>query len=148
MRPYASATVAHCSPVGPLNRHIIKIGKIINDWVRIAEKLIGTPYVWGGRNSIGLDCSALLQLSYQTYGENIPRNSIDQSLLKKEIIKNKSLLKRGHAVFWKGHVAIMADETNCVHANAFHMEVSKEPLDSIILRTKNHDPILKIMNFN
>ena len=70
-------------------KHIIKNEDKIDDWVSTAEKLLGTPYVWGGRNSIGLDCSALLQLSYQTYGENIPRNSIDQSLLNKEIINNK-----------------------------------------------------------
>ena len=54
-------------------KHIIKNEDKIDDWVGTAEKLIGTPYVWGGRNSIGLDCSALLQLSYQTYGKKIPR---------------------------------------------------------------------------
>ena len=70
-------------------KHIIKNEDKIDDWVITAEKLIGTPYVWGGRNSIGIDCSALLQLSYQTNGENIPRNSIDQSLISKEIINNK-----------------------------------------------------------
>ncbi len=130
------------------SNHIIKIGKKISDWVSIAEKMIGTPYVWGGRNSMGLDCSALLQLSYQTYGENIPRNSIDQSLLNKELIKDKNSLKRGFAVFWKGHVGIMADKINCIHANAFHMEITKEPLLDIISRTNGDDPIIKIMNFN
>ena len=58
--------------------HIVTIDHIIDDWVSIAEKLIGTPYVWGGRDSIGIDCSALLQLSLQAYGKNIPRNTIDQ----------------------------------------------------------------------
>tara|TARA_B100001059_G_C17822567_1_gene579227 strand:+ start:969 stop:1724 length:756 start_codon:yes stop_codon:yes gene_type:complete len=130
------------------NNHIIKNNHKIDDWVSIAERLIGTPYVWGGRNSIGLDCSALLQLSYQTYGENIPRNSIDQSLLNKEIIKRKENLKRGAAIFWKGHVGIMIDELNCVHANAFHMEVSKEPLVDIINRAGKDNPIIKILNFN
>lgn len=128
--------------------HIIKIGSKIKDWVSIAETLIGTPYVWGGRNSIGLDCSALLQLSYQTYGENIPRNSIDQSLLKKEIINKNNILKRGFAIFWEGHVGIMTDELNCVHANAFHMAVSKEPLSNIINRANKNNPVIKIMNFN
>ena len=128
--------------------HLIKIGKKINDWVSIAEKMIGTPYVWGGRNSIGLDCSALLQLSYQTYGENIPRNSIDQLSLKKKIIIDKNSLERGFTVFWKGHVGIMTDEKSCIHANAFNMEVTKEPLADIISRTKEDNPILKIMNFN
>ena len=130
------------------SKHIIKNTEKINDWVNIAEKLIGTPYVWGGRNSIGLDCSALLQLSYQTYGEDIPRNSIDQSLLNKEIIHNKDKLKRGFVVFWEGHVGIMVNETYCIHANAFHMEVSKEPLVNILERAGKKNPIMKIINFN
>ena len=46
----------------------------VKDWVVMAEQLEGTPYRWGGRDTIGIDCSALLQLSYQTYGEMIPRN--------------------------------------------------------------------------
>ena len=129
-------------------KHIIKKEDKIDDWVSIAEKLIGTPYVWGGRNSMGLDCSALLQLSYQTYGENIPRNSIDQSLLTKEVINKKEKLKRGFVIFWKGHVGIMVDEANCIHANAFHMEVSKEPLLNILKRTSKSNPIIRVMNFN
>ena len=138
--------------------HLMSIDKKIDDWVLIgsivpngpfiAERLIGTPYVWGGRDSIGLDCSALLQLSYQTYGENIPRNSIDQSLLEKKIIRDQEACERGFVVFWKGHVAIMTDNLNCVHANAFHMEVSKEPLSHIIKRSENNLKIIKIMNFN
>ena len=56
----------------------------------------------------------------------------------KEIIKEKHCLKRGYTVFWKGHVGIMADEKNCIHANAFHMEVTKEPLIDIISRTEKH----------
>lgn len=129
-------------------KHIIKNEEKIDDWVGVAEKLIGTPYIWGGRNSIGLDCSALLQLSYQTHGENIPRNSIDQSLLNKEIINCKEKMKRGFVVFWKGHVGIMTDEIHCIHANAFHMEVSREPLADIMKRTGKSNLITKVMNFN
>ena len=131
-----------------LRKHIIRKEDKIDDWVSTAEKLIGTPYIWGGRNSIGLDCSALLQLSYQTYGENIPRNSIDQSLLNKTIVNNNEKLKRGFVIFWKGHVGIMVDENYCIHANAFHMEVSKEPLINILERGGKNNPIIKIMNFN
>ncbi len=130
------------------SNHIIKIGDTIHDWVSIAENLIGTPYVWGGRNSIGLDCSALLQLSFQTYGENIPRDSKDQLLLQKEIINNQDLLERGFVVFWKGHVGIMVDKLNCVHANSFHMQVTKEPLINIVKRTNINNRIIKMMNFN
>jgi len=130
------------------SKHIIKNDEKIDDWVSTAEKLIGTPYVWGGRNSIGLDCSALLQLSYQTYGQSIPRNTMDQLLLNKEIITNKEKLKRGYTIFWEGHVGIMVDENYCIHANAFHMEVSKEPLVNILDREGKNNPIIKIMNFN
>ena len=129
-------------------KHLIKNENKIDDWVITAEKLIGTPYVWGGRDSMGLDCSALLQLSYQTYGEKIPRNSHDQSLLNKETIKKNEPLKRGFTIFWKRHVGIMVDETYCIHANAFHMEVSKEPLVKILERVGKDYPIIKIMNFN
>ena len=129
-------------------KHIIKNEDKIADWVVTAEKLIGTPYVWGGRDTLGIDCSALLQLSYQTHGENIPRNSIDQSLLSKQIIHNNEKLKRGFVVFWNGHVGIMVNETCCIHANAFHMEVSKEPLTNILKRNGKNNPIIKIMNFN
>ena len=128
--------------------HIVKLNKKIKDWVGIAEKLIGTPYVWGGRDSIGLDCSALLQLSYQTYGINIPRNTIDQLSINKEVITNLNELERGYVVFWKGHVAIMVNKSNCIHANAHHMETFIEPLTDVINRMGQEYPIIKIMNFN
>ena len=66
-------------------KHIVKLQHKVKDWVEIAQLLEGTPYKWGGRDTIGLDCSALLQLSYQTYGETIPRNSSQQVKLKKKI---------------------------------------------------------------
>lgn len=130
------------------SHHIIEKNTNIKDWVTIAEKLIGSPYVWGGRNSIGLDCSALLQLSYQTYGEDIPRNTKYQLLLNKKTISNLDMLERGFVIFWQGHVGIMVDKLNCIHANAYHMEVSIEPLANIIKRMGRGNPIVKIMNFN
>ena len=128
-----------------LKQDIVPIDYKVKDWVSIAEKLIGTPYKWGGRNSLGIDCSALLQLSYQTYGQNLPRNSMHQMEIK---IENNDLsnLKRGFAVFWKGHVAIMLDHLNCIHANAFHMKTIVEPLKTIIMRMGNKNPIIKIID--
>ena len=130
------------------SHHIIGKDSKIQDWVSIAEKLIGSPYVWGGRNSIGLDCSALLQLSYQTYGEDIPRNTNNQLLLNKETIHRTDILERGFVVFWQGHVGIMLDKLNCIHSNSYHKEVAVEPLANIISRIGKENPVLKIMNFN
>ena len=130
------------------SNHIVTIDNKVRDWVSVAEKLIGTPYKWGGRDSIGLDCSALLQLSCQAYGDNIPRNTDDQVTLQKEIITDINKLDRGFSVFWKGHVGLMVDQLNCIHANAFHMETIIEPLNDIIVRMGNEYQIIKMMNFN
>jgi hypothetical protein len=129
-------------------KHIVKLCHKVKDWVEVAQLLEGTPYKWGGRDTIGLDCSALLQLSYQTYGESIPRNTSQQVQLKKKYIKNINDLKRGCVVFWKGHVGIMIDKFNCIHANAFHMQTKIEPLDLIINRIGKDLKIIKMMDFN
>ena len=128
--------------------HIVCIDHKTKDWVAVAELLVGTPYKWGGRDTLGIDCSALLQLSYQTYGEDIPRNTSQQVKLKKDFIRNIEDLKRGCVIFWKGHVGIMIDKFNCIHANAFHMQTKIEPLNKIVNRMGNEYNIIKMMNFN
>jgi hypothetical protein len=128
--------------------HIVELNHKVKDWVKIAQLLEGTPYRWGGRDTIGLDCSALLQLSYQTNGETIPRNTSQQIQLKKKCIKDIDDLKRGCVVFWKGHVGIMIDKLNCIHANAFHMQTKIETLSQIINRIGKDLNITKMMDFN
>ncbi len=130
------------------SNHVVKIRHIVKDWVAIAESLINTPYRWGGKDTIGIDCSALLQLSYENYGEIIPRNTIDQIKLIKPTINDVSALRRGYVVFWRGHVAIMTDKLNCVHANAFHMKTIIEPLKDVMSRMDKKHKIQKILNFN
>ncbi len=128
------------------SKHIVSLDHIVEDWVAKAQLFEGTPYKWGGRDSIGIDCSALLQLSYQAYGKNIPRNTSQQIKLKKKNIENINNLKRGCVIFWSGHVGIMIDNLNCIHANAFHMQTKTEPLSQIIDRSDHN--IIKMMDFN
>jgi hypothetical protein len=130
------------------SKHIIRVNEKVKDWVTVAEQLIGTPYKWGGRNTLGIDCSALIQLSYQPYGQNIPRNTKDQININKQIITDLSKLKRGCVVFWDGHVGVMVDKKNCLHSNAYHMKTIIEPLKDIIIRMGKEYKILKIINFN
>jgi len=129
-------------------KHIVKIDNKISDWVAVAESLEGTPYKWGGRDTVGLDCSALLQLAYQTYGAILPRNTSDQVNLNKPNVTIIDKLKRGCVIFWKGHVGIMVDRLNCIHANAYHMKTITEPLIDIINRTNKENQIVKMMDFN
>lgn len=129
-------------------KHIVTDDHKLNDWVSVCESLLETPYKWGGRDTIGLDCSALLQLSYQTYGYKIPRNTRDQLKLQKKVVKDINKLDRGFVVFWRGHVGIMVDSVNCIHANAFHMKTVIEPIIEIIKRMGKNYQIIKMMNFN
>ena len=130
------------------SNHLVSIDHKTKDWVATAQLLEGTPYKWGGRDTIGIDCSALLQLAYQTYGEILPRNTSEQVNLKKPNINIIDKLKRGCVVFWKGHVGIMVDKFNCIHANAYHMKTVTEPLVDIISRMDEDHQIVKMMDFN
>ena len=129
-------------------KHIVEFNHKVLDWVTIAETLEGTPYKWGGRDTIGLDCSALLQLAYQTYGQVISRNTSDQVNLEKPNISEFNKLRRGCVIFWEGHVGIMIDKVNCIHANAYHMKTVTEPLIDIINRMDKDHQIVKMMDFN
>ena len=130
------------------SKHIVSLDHKFKDWVASALILDGTPYKWGGRDTLGIDCSALLQLSYQTYGKSIPRNTSQQIKLNKKLVENVNDLKRGCVVFWDGHVGIMTSSLNCIHANAFHMQTKIEPLNETINRIGKNFNILKMMDFN
>ena len=129
-------------------KHIVKLNHKVSDWVKIAQSLEGIPYKWGGRDTVGIDCSALLQLSYQTYGQVISRNTSDQVNLEKPNISELDNLRRGCVIFWEGHVGIMIDKVNCIHANAYHMKTVTEPLIDIINRMDKDHQIVKMMDFN
>src|SRR5262245_31592812 len=46
-----------------------------SDFVSVAERFLGSPYLWGGKTSLGLDCSGLVQVSLQATGVACPRDS-------------------------------------------------------------------------
>ena len=105
----------------------------VDDWVTIAEKLVGSPYKWGGRCAWGLDCSALVQLALAAGGIDALRDSGPQHHIGSGI-DDLSQLQRGDLVFWHGHVGIMQDGKTLLHANAHHMAVASEPLGDVITR--------------
>ena len=105
------------------------------DFVAVAERFVGVPYLWGGKTSLGLDCSGLVQISLQAAGISCPRDSDMQELALGKLSSLASL-RRGDLVFWKGHVAIAIDPETLIHANAHHMMVAIEPLADAIARIK------------
>jgi len=113
-------------------QHLAPIGVFETDVAAVAEQFLGAPYLWGGRESLGLDCSGLVQQALFACGLACPRDADQQADLGRAIERKD--FGRGDLVFWKGHVAIGLDETRVVHANGHHMMVAIEPLDEAIRR--------------
>jgi cell wall-associated NlpC family hydrolase len=117
--------------------HLAQIGDMEPDFVAVAERFLGVPYLWGGKTSLGLDCSGLVQVALTACGLACPRDSDMQELaLGKPLAGafDPSGLERGDLVFWKGHVAIVRDRGSIIHANAFHMAVAIEPISEAVAR--------------
>jgi len=118
-------------------RHLVSIDARESDFVAVAERFLGAPYLWGGKTSLGLDCSGLLQVALGACGIASPRDStVQEQALGKELSIPYSELRRGDLVFWQRHVAIVRDVTSLVHANAFHMAVAFEPIAQAIARIR------------
>jgi cell wall-associated NlpC family hydrolase len=117
-------------------RHLAPIESTEPDFVAVAERFVGVPYLWGGKTSLGLDCSGLVQVALTAGGIACPRDSDmqERALGTALPVDDVAGLRRGDLAFWKGHVAIVRDAETFVHANAFHMAVAIEPIAQALRR--------------
>jgi cell wall-associated NlpC family hydrolase len=113
-----------------VEEHLAPVDHAEADYVAVAERFVGTPYYWGGRESLGLDCSGLVQQALYASGRACPRDSDQQAAIGEPV----ETLRRGDLVFWRGHVAIMTSEATIVHASGWHMAVVVEPLAEAVAR--------------
>jgi cell wall-associated NlpC family hydrolase len=116
-------------------RHLAPLDAAAPDFVAVAERFIGVPYLWGGKTSLGIDCSGLVQVALTACGIVCPRDSDMQRALGTAVAAGDFAgLRRGDLVFWKGHVAVMRDAATLLHANAFYMAVAAEPVREAVER--------------
>jgi len=116
--------------------HTAPLGSFADDFVAVAETFAGTPYLWGGRTSVGLDCSGLVQLAAGAAGHAVPRDADMQEAEAGHPVEWSEgvALSRGDLVFWEGHVGIMTSPEDFIHANAHHLAVQTEPLKEAAAR--------------
>jgi len=119
-------------------QHVGSIDRHAEDFVAVAERFAGTPYLWGGKSSLGIDCSGLVQVSLNAAGIGCPRDSdMQQDGLGRILgLAESSKLQRGDLIFWKGHVAIVRDADSIVHANAHHMATVLENTRDAVARIR------------
>lgn len=125
-------------------RHVAPIGHSLGDAVTIAAQLIGAPYLWGGRGAGGIDCSGLVQIALALAGIACPRDSDQQREVVGSELAADEPLTRGDLVFFPGHVGIMVDADTLLHANAWWMAVTSEPLQTVVdrLAPRYEQPVL------
>ncbi len=116
--------------------HLAPVGVDEPDFVAVAERFLGSPYLWGGKTALGIDCSGLVQVSLTACGVACPRDS-DMQEEALGVAVDRAELRRGDLVFWKGHVAIVRDRDTLIHANAFHMAVAIEPVAAAVTRIQD-----------
>ena len=107
-------------------RQLTPVGAFEADPAAIAERFLGTPYLWGARDGVGIDCSALVMQTLNACGLGCPRDTDLQAAIGEAV--DPAVLRRGDLVCWPGHVGLMLDEARLIHANTFHMAVAIELL--------------------
>ena len=107
-----------------------KINHYEANFIKILKLFLGCKYLWGGKTSKGIDCSALIQI-YFYYNRNFfPRDSKDQLRFCKK--KTKKKFSKGDIVFWRGHVGICLDQSKFIHAYGPKKKVLIMPINFTI----------------
>lgn len=112
-------------------KHLTAAGAEKADPVSTAESFIGSPYLWGGRSKLGIDCSGLVQLALAMAGHRVHRDSGPQFDSLGRALEVAEQPMRGDLAFFPGHVGIMIDSLHMLHANATHMMVTIDPVDEV-----------------
>ena len=106
--------------------HLRRIGDLEPDPVVVAERLIGAPYLPGGRTAEGIDAAALVQLALVLSGLAAPR-LLDQLAALGAPVPEEAPSRRGDLVLFEGGAGLMVDDLLMVHAGRSRGKVTVEP---------------------
>ena len=111
--------------------------------VALAKSLLNTPYLWGGKNAMGLDCSGFTQVVYAAMGVNLLRNAREQ-ITQGEVVSSLSDVQPGDLAFFDhsdrnpnatriSHVGMMLSPTEIIHCSGGRVHIDKIDEHGIIL---------------
>lgn len=93
-----------------------------NVMIESAIKMLDVPYRWGGKSSMGIDCSAFVQLCAKVAGYKLPRDAYQQ-VQHGEVISSIADAKAGDIAFFKNendkitHVGILISNDKIIHSS-------------------------------
>ena len=97
------------------------------DVVRVAQSLLNVPYLWGGKNIMGYDCSGFTQTVYSVFGINLLRNAREQ-VTQGQVVGSLAEAQSGDLVFFDHldrapeatritHVGMLISPTEVIHCS-------------------------------
>lgn len=114
--------------------HLRPIDEREADPVAVLRLFLGTPYLWAGNTGFGIDCSGLVQAALLACGHACPGDSDLQEQALGAPLPEREPGRAGDLWFWRGHVAMQADDTTLIHATGHAMAVIAEPLETALAR--------------
>ena len=93
----------------------------------IAQTLLNAPYLWGGKNAMGIDCSGFTQVVYSVFGVNLLRNAREQ-ITQGTPVASLAEAQAGDLAFFDhadrdpqatniSHVGLLLDKQTIVHCS-------------------------------
>ena len=115
-----------------------------SDLATIARSLLNAPYLWGGKNLMGMDCSGFTQVVYAAMGVNLLRNAREQ-MTQGELVASLAEAQPGDLAFFDhadrdpkatniSHVGLLLDNKKIIHCSGC---VHVDDIDEVGIRLPN-----------
>jgi hypothetical protein len=107
------------------------------DVCAVAQRLLNAPYLWGGKNAMGMDCSGFTQVVYGVFGVNLLRNAREQ-MTQGEVVASLAEAQPGDLAFFDhadrdpkatniSHVGLLLDNQTIIHCSGkVHIDMIDE----------------------